>query len=59
MLNIDRIQQIVKKKNQNVTNLVTFLFVTCLNQIFKILNNGCRQSPFNLLNYKLQRDLKK
>lgn len=56
MITIDKINRIIKKKSEKANKIVTFLSGTYLNQIYKILNNGYGQSPFNLLNYKLHKE---
>ena len=56
MVNIDKINRIIKKKSEKANKIVTFLSGTYLNQLSKILNNGYGQSPFNLLNYKLHKE---
>lgn len=49
---IRRIEKIIKKKTKKSNKFVNILFGAYLNQIFKILNNGCRQSLPVSINYK-------
>lgn len=59
MLNIDRIEKIIKKKDQKRNKIVTFLSGTYLNQLSKILNNGYGQGPSFYLSLKHQQIKKK